>query len=180
MFSGTSVGRVMGITHPANSEGLRTPWFRMAVPRHLPSSFDGHEVLAIAGEQPFTLLGDLPMRSATVQRSDVLRGGPVQQLSIGPSKNMPLSQAAKVLGSSWLVTCYVYKLLSGPAVQLQVNGTSGLSGIGDLSSTDWEMLINISKFDFAGEGRITAYHQAQGKSVLLIAAIAMRSFEKLQ
>lgn len=179
MFSGTSVGQVRSIAHPPNTEGLRTPWFRMAVPQ-LTSSPNGQEVLTIGGNQPLVLLDDLPLRSTAIRNSDVPDGGPVQKLSIGPPKNMPLSETVSLKGTGWLVTCYVYKLISGPGVGLQINGTKGVSGLGELSSVDWEMLVNISKFQFASEERVTAYHQSLDQSTLLIGRIALFSFKGLQ
>jgi Pectate lyase superfamily protein len=180
LFTGTSVGRVKSIAHPPNTIGLRTPWFRMAVPKTKTSSFKRQTILHLAADRPVVLLGPSPSQSATRLNSDSTTLGPAQQLSVQTLVPMPLGSTAALRGTGWLVTSYIYRLLSGPAVELQINGTKGVSGIGELSSREWEMLVNISKFDFARDERITTYHRSGGKSSLLIESISLVAFPNLQ
>lgn len=180
MFSGTTKGRVRSIGHPSNSEGLRTPWFRMAVPRLKPVAINGKEIMKAGGKLSLTILDKVLRSSVTVADSELYERRPVQRLVVEPSGNLPLTQVANLQGSGWLVTYYIYKLASGPAVQLQINGSNGITGIGELSSHQWEMLANVSKYDIQGPGQVTAYHQSADISTMLISVIGLVTFETLQ
>jgi Pectate lyase superfamily protein len=180
MFSGTSLGRVRTIAHPPSTEGLRTPWFRMPVPKGQTSLFKQQAVLRMGGNRPMTLVGASQTLSVTQPNLGVFDKDAAQLLSIGTSNDMSLLELATMRGSGWLVTSCIYKLLSGRSVNLKITGTTGISGIGELSSLEWEMLVNVSKFDFAAAERITTYFHSKGRSKLLVGGIALVAFNRLQ
>lgn len=179
MFSGTSVGRVRSIAHPANTQGLRTPWFRMAVPKGKTSQSGGERVLNLDTHKVISLAGELVVQSVAVPDAGVF-GGAAQRLSVKPLVDRPFSKTVVLNGSGWLVSQYTYKLIDGPPVMLTVTGTKGISGAGELSSQRWETLVNVSRFEFAHPEHLTLYHRSAGNSIVLLGGVTMVMFTRLQ
>lgn len=180
MFSGTSPAHVSTIAHPPNAKGLRTPWFRMPLPFMRASSQGGKVVMRYDAQQPITLLQDGPVKSVTQLAGNPFGDGNAQRISLASSPNTPFAQTATLKGSGWLLTTYIYKLLSESPVRITITGTKGISGEGEMVSREWEMLANISKFICDKEENVTVYHRSDNGSNLLAARVAMISFERLQ
>lgn len=180
MFTGTSPAHVVTIAHPPNTEGLRTPWFRMSLPMIRASIRSGKVEMRLDGQQPVTLLQDQPARSVTQAGLNPFGNGLTQRISINTSQNISFAETATLQGSGWLLTTYFYKLLSGSPVEVTITGTKGISGVGEMASREWEMLANISKFVCGREESVTVYHRSKDISSILLAGVTMIAFEKLQ
>lgn len=180
MFTGTSPAHVSTIAHPPNAEGLRTPWFRMAMPLSRASIHGGKVALRFNGQQPVTLLQDQPEKSVPQVGLNPLGYSHAQRISVRGPHNIPFAQMATLKGSGWLLTTYFYRLLSGSPVEISITGTKGISGVGELASREWEMLANISKYSCDKDENVTIYHRSRDGSGLLLAGVAMITFEKLQ
>ena len=180
MFSGTSVGLVNSIAHTSNTKGLRTAWYRMAVPNVRTSLPVGEPMLNVDTNKPISFVVESVAKSSIMPDAGVLGNSAAQRFSINQQADNPFLETIVLNGSGWLVSQYIYKLVDGSPIMLTVTGTAGISGGGSLSSQQWQMLVNISRFEFTRPERLTFYHRSAGNSVMMLGGAAMTQFNRLQ
>lgn len=173
-FSGTPPGQILSIASPPSTAGLRTPWFRFARPMTSTQAF-----------APAVRLRIPPGLSLEV-------GGPERVVAAGAagretdlmhrdgSGNVLLARHASLGGPCWIVSAYIYRVATGDDAFLSVNGTSGLSGEGHLSSRTWEMLVNVSENASNEPQRVTFYHRAPKATTIQVGGAVILSFVTLQ
>lgn len=182
LFEGTCRGRVLSIAAPINTNGLRTPWFGMSAPTGRTARYRSAVVLLEPASGPIDFTGGtLPKLSSTTAQAAGLFNiaDAAQDLALSGSPPIFPARHAELANPGWLVTLYVYRLLSGKGVKVSLNGTSGLTGTGELVSNRWEMLVNISRNLNRAAQRISIYHQSAGPARVRIGGYAILSFNSL-
>lgn len=165
-FSGTAPGRTVSLSQPVNPRGLRTPWFRMR-----PDAFEGRlegrpSAMMLDGAQPIAMEGEAARASGTIS------------LSAGGRKL--LAEHVTPAAGAWLVTVYVYRVVAGEGFDIDVNGTSGVTGVGRASSKTWEALVNVSEVPGPQAQRVTVYHSARSATRAEVRRIALLPFPTLE
>jgi Pectate lyase superfamily protein len=180
LFSGTSPGVVNSIAKPTNDSGLRTPWFRMAPPFIGRRIGEGAVLMMNDGAHPLSFTGSYSVKTSTVGNQGLLFTESAQRLALSREGTVSSAPVIKLSGNGWLITAYLYKMLEGASMQIAINGSVGLTGIGTLSSRKWEMLLNISRYETNKEERIAIYHMVKDPAAMLIGGVALVSFRTLQ
>ncbi len=165
-FSGTAPGRTVSLSRPVNPRGLRTPWFRMR-----PEAFEGRlregaSALVLDGGQPIRFEGQAVQAAGAV----VLRG---RQRAI-------LAEHLTPAVGTWLVSVYVYRIVAGEGLDIDVNGAAGVTGEGRASSRSWEALVNISEVPGPSAPRVTFYHHANSATRAEVRQMALLAFQTLE
>lgn len=177
-YSGLAPGLCRSISGPTGASGLRTPWFRMPLPRGMSRAYQDAVLQRSDGASPIAFTGSDAVATRTIAGDAALVGRTAsQELTIAAGQQLWPAPLFDVAAGRWLVVAYLYRLVSGDPVKLQVNGSSGLSGQVDLASGSWEMLLNISENpggSFTGEGLM--HILPRGRSVLRIGGFAAAAF----
>jgi hypothetical protein len=182
LFEGTCRGRVLSIAAPINTDGLRTPWFPMSAPQGRTARYRPAVILREPAAAPIAFMGGALQKqiSTTAQAAGLFDvADAAQDFDLSASPPLFPARHAELARPGWLVTLYVYRLLSGKGVRISLNGSSGLTGTGELVSSRWEMLVNISRNLNRTAQRISIYHQSAGPARVRTGGYAILSFDTL-
>lgn len=175
-FSGTVQGICRTIAGPSLAQGLRTPWFAMALPvlrspayrAAVLQQFDASEQITFAGSRTVGTRSAADPVIGTAAQDVEMRGG--ERLS------MP---AFAVKRGRWLAISYAARIVAGGPVEIQLNGAQGMSGSGSISRSDWVRLVAIVEVtDDSGSQYLL--HTTKAAATLRIGGLFVMEFDNRQ
>jgi hypothetical protein len=182
LFSGTAKGLVRSIGATANATGGNSPFFPMPLPQYMRANlpnvvrvFDGQSVISFTGTttRDSVVVTNDPTLPAPFNRS--------QTFTINSGETMLPSSTFTVPATKWLVWQYIAKLVSGPAITVNITGASGIGGFITISDSNWRCYTGIIQNTGAAIVGDSFYHNSQGATTVIgIGGIAFLSFDSAQ
>jgi hypothetical protein len=180
-FTGLAPGICLSVTGPTVPAGLRTPWFRMPLPRGKTRAYDDMVLQHFDGTTAIPFTGSISATTAP-QEGGALIGNQIgQRLALARGANVWPAPGFSAAARIWLVTLYIYRRVQGGSITLQLTGASGMSGMVELESRTWELLVNISENPGSAVGNLGLWHRtADQPAALQIGGIAILAFTSRQ
>ena len=167
---------------PTAVRGLRTPWFRMSPPIRRERVRNATQLIVIPGDGSMSISGETTLDG--VKCADGPGAADLHdsfELSIPAAKSFFHKPMTTVRNGQYLLTLYIYRLVTGGAPSLQINGKRGLSGRALLSGSEWQMIVNVSQCtdaDASVEGLFITGGESSG--TLRVAGAAVLAFDTLR
>lgn len=179
LFSGQAVGLVQSIGAVQNQTELNAPVFPMPKPR-TPRAFDSSVLFIADGQSTIAFVGTAS-RSTTTDTTD--SGLPwftsCQSFTINAAESEGPTTSFTVPATTYLVLQYIAKLVSGPAVAVNIGNAVGVGGPISINNAEWRMYTGIFKSKTSGVD--TLFHTGGAStSVFKIGGYAIRTFATAQ
>lgn len=175
----TVPGRCRSLFGPLYLTGLYVPWFRMGLPSAYRPIAAAYRLQRIGAESTIAFTGSTS-RSTTTASGEGVLGGQVnaQDLVINTGETLLPTGTWTLPAGGYVVVQYVYRLLSGAGVNVSISGTSGLGGVGRLTSTTPETLVLLAENAGSAISNEALYHTPVGgsSSTVRIYGISVTAF----
>lgn len=182
-FSGTAKGLVMSLGGVAKEAGaLNAGSFPMPVPRTMRTNMP-NLVRGFSGQTAIAFTGTLLRNSSDVNDDPALPApfNRTQELTINNGETLLPIADFTIPANKWLVWQYIARIRSGPPVQVQINGNSGLGGTLKIEGNAWRCYTAIIKNSGAAITNQSFYHYNGGATTVLgIGGIALLAFDAAQ
>lgn len=181
-FSGLAPGVCQSIAGPTAASGLRTPWFRMPIPRAYSRVHSASLLQRVDAANPVAFVGSKSAMTEIVPENAALPGQEAsQRVRLVPGDGIFPAPGFAVDAGKWLVTLLVYRRVSGEIGSIQLAGQAGLSGAAALSSPTWEMLVNVSENPGNAVSGIGLWHKGgAAPGEILLGGAAVLAFDSRQ
>lgn len=182
-FSGTAKGLVMSLGGVAKDAGaLNAGSFPMPVPRTMRTNMP-NLVRGFSGQTAIAFTGTLLRNSSDVNDDPALPApfNRTQELTINNGETLLPTATFTIPAGKWLVWQYIARIRSGPAVQVQITGNSGIGGTIKIEGSAWRCYTAIIKNGGSSITNESFYHYHGGATTVLgIGGVALVSFDTAQ